>query len=214
MAKHAPNYVVVAFLTLAAACTGSYVSHRQPHVSFDARLEALPVKIGDWSGHDVDLGSSVENSLAADHILSRVYTDAQIGRRVNLLVVYRKYGRRGFAHRPELCYPAAGWEIVQKAYTTVPYAGRDVQARVVIAEKNGRREAIAYWFASGRRTEANYVKQQARMALDRLQRQRYGWAFIRVNVPEWYGDEEALDLIRAFMKDAEKPLRMVLSGSN
>ena len=104
--------------------------------------------------------------------------------------------------------------IVEKAYTDVPYSGREVPARLVLAEKGDRRQAITYWFASGKRTEASYVKQQALMAVDRLQAQKYGWAFIRVDTAEWQGHEEALATTRAFLKDIDKPLAELLSGGD
>jgi len=212
MVKRTPNYLLVAVLTIGIACLSLYVAMKSPGARSDARLDSLPMKIGVWEGEDVELTDAVKQALKADRVLCRQYTNSQTGESLGLLIVYRKYGRRDFVHRPELCYPAAGWEIVQKAYTTVPYAGHNVQARLVIAEKDSAREAITYWFGSGDRSEANFAKQQLRMALDRLQDQRYGWAFIRVNVPEFYGDEAALDLTRSFLKQADKPLMKALTG--
>jgi EpsI family protein len=129
-----------------------------------------------------------------------------------MLIVYRKYGRRDFAHRPELCYPAAGWEITGKTYTKMFYNGKAIDARLVTAEKDIGREVIAYWFASGDRTEANFAKQQLWMAMDRMQDRRYGWAFIRINVPVLYSDEEALEAARSFLKEMDKPLMKALTG--
>jgi hypothetical protein len=69
-----------------------------------------------------------------------------------------------------------------------------------------------YWFASGERTEANYVKQQYWMALDRLRTQKYGWAFVRVNCPVTTTDDDARAEIRRFLQSASAPLVSVLSG--
>lgn len=209
MAEHTRNYMITALLTIGAACLSGLISQRQPEVSFSARLDTLPMRVGQWRGQDVRMDANTRNALSADSLLLRVYTHSSTSRQIGLLVVYRKYGRREFAHRPELCYPAAGWEIAGKTYTKIPYAGRDVPARLVVAEKDGSRESITYWFASGPRTEASYVKQQVWMALDRMQKQKYGWAFVRVNAP---GDEEAVELTREFMRDLERPLTKVLCG--
>lgn len=213
MVKRTPNYLLVAILTIGIACISQYMAQKSPGAKFNARLDSLPMKIGVWEAEDVELTDAVKQALKADRVLCRQYTHSQTGESLGLLIVYRKYGRRDFAHRPELCYPAAGWEIVGKSYTAVPYAGRNVQARLVIAEQGMSREAVTYWFASGNRTEGNFARQQLWMALDRLQKQRHGWAFIRVNVPEFYGDEEAaLDLTRSFLKQADKPLMKALTG--
>jgi len=212
MVKRTPNYLLVAVLTIGIACISQYIAQKSRGARFNAPLDSLPMKIGVWEGEDVELTEAVMQVLKADRVLCRQYMNSQTGESLGLLIVYRKYGRRDFAHRPELCYPAVGFEIVQKSYTTVPYAGRNVRARLVIAEKDAAREAITYWFGSGDRSEANYAKQQLWMALDRLQDQRYGWAFIRVNVPEMYGDEQALELTRSFLKQADKPLMKALTG--
>lgn len=212
MAKYTSNYIITAFLTISAACVGSFITQKQPQVVFDARLEAFPMKIGNWQGQDVGLDAGTRKALSGDSIVYRYYTNSMTKRQVCLLIVYRKYGRRGFTHRPEMCYPAAGWEIISKGYTHMPYDGHDVPARCVEAEKGGSWAIISYWFTSGRRTEANYVRQQAKMALDRLQRQKYGWAFIKVDVLEPRGSKDALDLTRAFMKDIGKPLTQTLTG--
>lgn len=212
MAEHTRRYVITALLTIGTACLSGFISQRQADVGFSARLDTLPMRVGPWMGQDVRMDAGTRNALSADSLLLRVYTHSTTRRQIGLLIVYRKYGRREFAHRPELCYPAAGWEIVRKAYTKMPYAGRDVTARLVVAEKGGSRESIAYWFASGHRTEANYVKQQARMALDRMHKHRYGWAFVRTNIPEACGRTEAVDLTREFVRDLERPLAKVLCG--
>lgn len=212
MHKRTPNYWLVALLTLAAAYAGNRAAVIAPVAKFSASLDKLPMKMGTWQGEDIKLDAVVMKALSADQVLCRQYTDSKTERQLGLLIVYRKYGRRDFSHRPELCYPASGWEIVGKSYTHVPYAGRSVRARLVIAEKDYSREAITYWFASGDRTEGNFAKQQLWMALDRLQKQRHGWAFIRVNVPEMSDDEEALELTRSFMKVAEGPLMDSLNG--
>jgi EpsI family protein len=185
---------------------------KTPSIDFSAKLANLPMNIDKWHGRDVALTGVVRNALNADDILSRQYLDPVTQQRLGLLIVYRKYGRRDFAHRPELCYPASGYELPEKTYTTVPYNGKDVSARMVVAEKNDTREIVMYWFASGNRTESNYVKQQLWMSLDRLQKQKYGWAFIRVNVPVIYNNDASMDAARDFLHAAEEPLMKVLKG--
>ncbi len=212
MAKRTPNYVITALLTIGAACLSSFISQRQPQVSFVPRLDALPMRIGDWQGRDTKLDPGIREALAGDGILCRDYTDSR-GRQISLLIVYRKYGRRGFTHRPEMCYPAAGWEVISKTYAHLPYAGHSIQVRQMEASKDGNRALVTFWFASGDRTEASYVKQQARMTLDRIQPHKYGWAFIRMDVYELQGHEEALGLTRAFIADIQKPLARILTGS-
>jgi len=212
MAEPKPNYILVIVLTLVAAAASQWINTRSPEPTFVAPLNRFPTEVGSWRGSDIEVNRATVASMKADKYLWRQYSDSKTGQPLGLLVIYRKYGRREFSHRPELCYPALGWELIRKTYTTVPFDGRQIRARLVIAEKQGAREVVAYWFASGHRTEANFVKQQLRMALDRLQRQRYGWAFIRINLPVMYSDLDALQRMRGFLRTGEKPLMEALTG--
>jgi EpsI family protein len=214
VANHTSKYVFIIGLTLVCAALSTWSASKSPAVRFSASLSDLPKKIGTWEGVDSEIDEATRKALGADATLARQYYDTKTGRTLGLLIVYRKYGRRDFAHRPELCYPASGWEIVRKDYTDLPYAGTQMPARLVIAEKSIDRDVIVYWFASGKRTEASYVKQQIKMALDRLQQQKYGWAFIRINTPSEGSDDEALARVRTFLRDAGKPLMETLTGSS
>jgi EpsI family protein len=211
MASRAPNYkLVFAILALAAAVT--YWARLKPvKVLFTADLQAFPTTIGSWTGRGDRVDKTLRGFLNADEVLSRTYLSSDGYRSMGVWVVYRKYGRRDFAHRPEMCYPASGWEIVGRGYTTVPYGGKQVRAVKVFAEKDGEKELIVYWFASGARTEANFAKQQLWMALDRLRTQKYGWAFIRLNCPVTDTEEAAMASVRGFMSSASAPLQKALT---
>ncbi len=206
------RYVLIVSLIAASAVCSQILASKTPQVMFSPRLSTLPLQIDTWKGRDLELTQEISKALNADTIINRQYNDTQTGMPIGLLAVYRKYGRRDFAHRPELCYPAAGWEIIKKDYTTVRYNGKDIQARLVIAQKDRYRDVILYWFASGDRTEANFAKQQLWMALDRVQPRKYGWAFIRINAPVIYSDEDTLSQARLFMECADKPFVSLLTG--
>lgn len=206
MVKRAPNFALVIALLVIANVTAYWFREKPMPVSFGAQLQSFPLKLGDWEGHDLDMTSEVRETLNADSLLSRAYTNIQTGESAGLLVVYRKYGRRDFIHRPELCYPSQGWKIVETSTMELSYDGKKVDATKVVAENEGDRDIIVYWFASGDRTEGNAMRQQFRMALDRFQPQKYGWAFIRINCPVMGDDEEAIENIRTFVRTISGPL--------
>lgn len=214
MDKRTPKYVVVFLMLVFTAAVTYWVNSRPLKVLFDADLDSIPTRIGKWNGEDMEITAEVANALDADKVLNRNYINDNAEDMMQLLVVYRKYGRRGFAHRPEMCYPAAGWEIVSKSYTTVPYGGHDVQAVKIVAQKDYVKDIIVYWFASGQEMEANFVKQQLKMAMDRLHTQKYGWAFIRINSPVTVSEENTVENIRSFIKEASDPLMSTLTGDN
>ena len=212
MDKRTPNYKLVLAI-LVVVCAATYWARLKPvRVLFTADLDALPKAVGSWTGRDLAIDQPIRQSMNADRILARTYTNAGGDFGITLWIVYRKFGRRDFVHRPEMCYPAAGWEITGKGRTTVPHGGRDIQAVKITAERGFDREVIVYWFASGERTEASFARQQLLMALDRLRTQKYGWAFIRVNCPIADTEEDTLKQIRAFLSAASTPLSNVLTG--
>ncbi|MFQ3549465.1 MAG: exosortase C-terminal domain/associated protein EpsI [Armatimonadota bacterium] len=200
------KYFLLNILFLITAVISYWISSRPIKVLHIADMHSLDKQIGNWQGKDVDLPIEISDALNADELLSRQYDDWNLSSNIYLLVVYRNYGRRDFAHRPEMCYPAAGWEILSRSYERVPFAGKDVQAVKVVAQKDGQRDVILYWFASGHRTEANFIKQQVWMALDRLKTQKFGWAFIRLNSPVYFSEEETLEQMKDFMRLAGEPM--------
>lgn len=210
MAERTPKYLLVLVMFALAAGITYYVRSKPVNVLFDADFRSFPMTLGAWKGEDIELSGEVRGFINADSILSRSYTSTETGDQMTMLVIYRKYGRRDFVHRPESCYPADGWELVRQGYTVLPYGGKNVRSRFVVAEKDGEREVIAYWFASGRRTEANYARQQLLMAFDRLKTRKYGWAFIRLNSPVITSDEDTLDQMRKFLRAASSPLAKTL----
>lgn len=214
MDKRTQRYLIV-FLMFIFTATVTYWVHSRPlNVLFDADLDSVPTTIDEWTGQDMEITTEVASALDADKVLYRNYLHQSGEELMQLLVVYRKYGRRGFAHRPEMCYPAAGWELVSKSYTTVPYGGHEVQAVKIVAQKDYVKDIIVYWFASGQQMEANFVKQQLKMAMDRLGTQKYGWAFIRINSPVTISEEETMINIRSFIQEASDPLMATLTGEH
>lgn len=211
MDKHTPKYIVVFLMFAITAGITYWVNSRPLRVLFDADLDSVPTTIGAWKGTDIKITSEVASALDADKVLSRSYARSEDDL-MQLLVVYRKYGRRGFAHRPEMCYPAAGWELISKSYITVPYGGHEIQAVRIVAQKDYTKDIIVYWFASGKEMEANFVKQQLKMAMDRLQTRKYGWAFIRINSPVIVSEEDTMNNIRDFIREASDPLMTTLTG--
>lgn len=213
MGKRSPNYIIVIALLVVTATISYWVRYKPVEALHTPDLTAFPRTIGPWTGEDQAMTEDVAEGIEADEYLWRVYLDDDDLNYLGLLVVYRKYGRRGFVHRPEMCYPAAGWELPTKRYVTLPYNGDQVKARLVNATRADEKELVLYWFVSGDRIEGSYVKQQYLMALDRMQTNKYGWAFVRINVPVIYSEEDALEHVRKFLGMASGPLQDALLQS-
>jgi hypothetical protein len=112
--KSRPNYLIVLLMLVVAAGATHWIRSRSAMVLFDADPASVPHTLGSWSGEDAEMNADTRGALEADEVLYRTYDHSDDIHSLGLLVVYRKYGRRGFVHRPEMCYPAAGWEIIHK----------------------------------------------------------------------------------------------------
>lgn len=74
-----------------------------------ADLERLPMTIGAWHGRAEEIDRGVAAYTDADALLSRVYTRG--GQRVTLYIAGGVRARDMLPHRPEVCYPSAGWTL-------------------------------------------------------------------------------------------------------
>ena len=187
------------------------VERRAEPIAPRADVRQIPSRAGDWILMDDrtdKLDPGVMAQIKADSFVNRWYADKS-GRMIELLVVYRRYGRREFAHRPELCFPAAGFTITEKGKTTLDWAGQDVPAVSMVAQSaEGLRTNLSYFFASGKKTEEDFLRQQLLMAFERVIPNKNGWTFIRLQAPMLTGDEAARsaqqDFMRAFAPAIER----------
>jgi len=219
---YAPKSVLIVAL-MAVACVLSLWFSRKPDPNVPiADVRQIALQIGDWkSAGDVPIDEVTMQQIKADTYFQRRYTNSK-GQNVDLLVVYRRYGRREFAHRPELCFPAAGFNILTKDRKTLPYGGRDVPSIHLFADgshvstQTGTgvpNTTINYFFASGNRTECDFLRQQVWMALERLIPNKNGWTFIRLTseVPSSANDATMVAVQQEFMRTMGPEIERVIT---
>ncbi|MFO0837836.1 MAG: exosortase-associated EpsI family protein [Phycisphaerae bacterium] len=74
-------------------------------------LSRVPAEIGGWIGIDVPLENAVIRRTDTDEHLNRLYRNASLGRELSIFVGYGARARDLWPHRPEVCYPGAGWTL-------------------------------------------------------------------------------------------------------
>lgn len=82
-------------------------------VTLDKPLATLPLKIGPWEGVDVSFDARVVERAANDDYVNRRYEDAESRRFVDFFLVYTTSPVTMLGHRPDVCYPAWGWRLVE-----------------------------------------------------------------------------------------------------
>jgi EpsI family protein len=102
-----------------------------------------------------------------NQVLSRTYVNAD-GQRVMLSVAYGGDQSDGTsAHRPEVCYPAQGFEITANTKAVQRTAGGTLAVRQLMSRLGGRNEPITYWVVVGSEVATSGVEQK-------LAQMRYG----------------------------------------
>jgi EpsI family protein len=119
-------------------------------------LETLfPKAFGDWVTDErmpVQLVSPVTAELLNkiyNQTLSRTYVNPA-GDRIMLSVAYggdQSDGTR--AHRPEVCYPAQGFQMLSSQTSRLALPTQTLRVRQLVATKGRRNEPITYWMTIG-----------------------------------------------------------------
>lgn len=103
-----------------------------------------------------DLQAVIEATY--DQTLSRTYIDSK-GQRVMLSIAYSgDFSDKSIQyHRPEVCYPAQGFELLSKSSGVISSAYGEIPVTRIDTKNNTRREPVTYWVtASGIRASYGY----------------------------------------------------------
>lgn len=95
-----------------------------------------------------------------NQVLARTYVNA-FGERVMVSVAYggdQSDGTR--AHRPEICYPAQGFQILYDERGFVPMQGAALPVRRLMSRLGARHEPITYWLVVGSRAVTSGAEQK------------------------------------------------------
>ena len=142
---------------LGAAGAFGLTPHKRISLMGKAKLDDIvPRRFGAWVARDVSdlVAPQEDDSLAArlyQDRLERTYQNQQNGAEIMMLMAHGDSQTNELQlHRPEVCYPAFGYEIKQSQPTQLPLArGVVLPARKLVAEAPGRRENIVYWSRLG-----------------------------------------------------------------
>lgn len=129
---------------------------------------AFPKRFADWTVDDrlpVQLVSPDQKAVLDqiyNQTLSRTYVNAQ-GERVMLSVAYGgDQSDATRAHRPEVCYPAQGFQIRSDRTARLTVNTRQITARQLVAVQGGRIEPITYWVIVGNQVAVSGTDQKLR----------------------------------------------------
>ena len=130
-------------------------------------LETLfPKAFADWTVDDrmpVQLVSPDTQALLNkiyNQTLSRTYVNRK-GDRIMLSVAYGgDQSDATRAHRPEVCYPAQGFQITASSTGSLQLADGSIRVRRLVAQQGGRNEPITYWVMVGNKIAITGTEQK------------------------------------------------------
>jgi EpsI family protein len=129
-------------------------------------LETLfPKNFGDWT---IEPGPVMVVAPDAAALLSKLYSATlsrtyinKQGQRIMLSVAYGgDQGDATRAHRPEVCYPAQGFQVLSKFDSTFDVAGHNLPVRHLVTRLGSRTEPVTYWIVVGERIALSNIDQK------------------------------------------------------
>lgn len=115
----------------------------------------IPRSFGDWRLDETivpiqptpDLQRVID--MTYNQTLSRTYVDNR-GRRIMLSIAYGGAQHEGMnTHRPEICYPAQGFQLRSSSLEQIEIHGRPLPLHRIVATQGIRTEPISYWLVVG-----------------------------------------------------------------
>lgn len=167
--------IIVGGTLLAATAAGFALMPRTVEKLLgDARLEALvPKTLGSWSfeaasGLVLPPQDQLRDKIYSQ-LLTRVYSRAD-GASVMLLIAYSGAQDGTIQiHRPEVCYPASGYRLVEIDAHSIPLNDRvRLPSRYIVAESDVRREQIVYWTRLGSHFPTKWSEQKTAVIEENL----------------------------------------------
>ena len=197
---------VVVGLGLAAGAAFSYFNTPRALASpiTEARFQGLiPSKVGGWTSRkSAELVVPAEDEgqdKLYENLETRIYEGNGLPAMM-LLIAYSSVQRNDVqVHRPEVCYPAAGFPIVWTKPATIEAGNRTLLGRELLADRGGLNERIIYWVRVGDEFPIGWADQRLTMALSNARGVTPDGVLFRVSTIE-EDPERAASALRMFIK--------------
>ena len=203
-----PGGIKFVIVTVCLLVTGLLVNFRTGSVLVekDVTLGETIETFGDWQpSAEIPLQSSVRDVLKLDDYLFRSFTDGS--ERVTLYIGYYFTNRKvGASHDPLVCFPGQGWTLEnrKKGEITVPMGKgtRTLDYATMIAERNGNKEFLLYWFQAYDRPTSDTLSQKAMLLWRKILTGGEESAFVRISMDmNGKTKEECLGVLTSFARD-------------
>ncbi len=160
--------------------------------------KTVPMKIGGWSGQNLEPGGAVFEFLDEEELLLRGYKRAGTNEQLSLAVVLTK--KRNHIHDPEVCYRGQG--IFIKEEQTFP-VDENMILKVLKGTKKGRPCDVVYWYSDLERVYPERAVFMKNIVISRLTgRPSKGYALVVIIIPDKIKEET----LKKFTRDVNSIL--------
>jgi hypothetical protein len=171
-------------------------------------LSRLPSMIGNWRGEDMPLDVQTIRRTDTDDHVNRCYSHDNGRDAVGVFFAYGVRTRDLLPHRPEVCYPGAGWTLVHtKQRGFIASDGRLVNCRVYDFIKGGLQSdsvTVLNFFIVDGTSHADVASLRSRAWRSRAAR---GYiARVQISSLTVSGEDSMEPLVLRFAADAVGPL--------
>ena len=176
-------------------------------------LEQLPTDIEGWTGASVALDEAVVRITDTEDHLSRLYSRSGGAETVSVFIGYGIHMRDLMPHRPEVCYPGAGWTLeASRPAELLLDDGSELRCRVHEFSRGGldtRRVTVLNYYIIDGMLEADVSAVRSRAW--RFDADVGYMAQVQISAAGDGLGRTAEDTVRAFAVDSASPIRSFLN---
>jgi EpsI family protein len=193
--------IILSALLLVTVFLVNSHSSKRPDIFVKVPLRQVFAKIGDSDFvKDYPMDVSIVEELKLDDYLFKSY--ARNKGLVNLYIGYYRTAKKvGAAHDPLVCFTGKGWQVISRdsgLYTLTRYPNLQIYYSSMIAEYQGDRELVVYWFQTNAKATDTTFSQKVAVVMDKLSGKNEVNAFVRISTPI---KEETPEVVRKRLLD-------------
>lgn len=174
-----------------AAAGGIYYARPPMRLAMPFKQEhfsaAIPAKVGQWTSRksqELVLPPQDDSNALYENLETRIYEGAGLPTIMLLIAFSSKQQNDIHVHRPEVCYPAAGFPILWTRPAQISLASKSLTGRELLADRGGLQERIFYWVRVGHAFPISWFQQRLTMAVQNLQGEVPDGALFRASAIE------------------------------
>jgi len=187
---------VATALFILVATTGYLHFFKPRPVELVTPLSSFPLKIGDWTGHDVHLIDKRFSDVEADSHLNRVYRDGS-GNEIKLYIGYFTLQQQN----REIVHYKLDWLHYDAKVIRIPSGSAATTIKKTATSGNGKMETIYFWYDVNGRILVDRYRTKLVTLMDAFTRRRTNGALVLITAANdgHMGENPALQFVQSVL---------------